>query len=93
MQRISEDLAVFAGDSGNDMDALTSGLRAILVKNATEDVREEAFEILSKKQMADRLYMARGDFLGMNGNYTAGVLEGLAYFFPQTKKWIREAMR
>ena len=93
MQRISEDLAVFAGDSGNDMDALTSGLRAILVKNATEDVREEALEILSKKQMADRLYLARGDFLGMNGNYTAGVLEGLAYFFPQTEKWIREAMR
>ncbi len=93
MQRISEDLAVFAGDSGNDMDALTSGLRAILVKNATEDVREEAFEILAKKQMPDRLYMARGDFLGMNGNYTAGVLEGLAYFFPQTEKWIREAMR
>lgn len=93
MQKISEDRAVFAGDSGNDLDALTSGLQAVLVKNAANDVRKEALELLSKKQMADRLYLARGGFLGMNGNYAAGVLEGLAYFFPQTETWMREAIR
>jgi hypothetical protein len=24
--------------------------------------------------------LARGDFLGMNGNYSAGILEGIAHF-------------
>lgn len=91
-QRLSTERTVFAGDSGNDLDALTSGLSAILVKNAAEDVRKEALKLLSRKRMADRLYLARGDFLGMNGNYAAGVLEGLAHFFPHTKKWISEAI-
>jgi HAD superfamily hydrolase (TIGR01484 family) len=92
-QGIPEERAVFAGDSGNDLDALTSGLQAVLVKNATQDVRKKALEILSNKQMTDRLYLARGDFFEMNGNYSAGVLEGLVYFFPETEHWIREAMR
>lgn len=88
----SEEHTVFAGDSGNDLDALTSGLRAILVKNAAEDVRKEAVAVLSRKQMTDRLYLARGAFWGMNGNYAAGVLEGLVHFFPHTKNWISEAI-
>jgi HAD superfamily hydrolase (TIGR01484 family) len=92
-QGIPEQRAVFAGDSGNDLNALTSGLQSILVKNAAEDVRKEAIEILLNEQMTDRLYQARGDFFGMNGNYTAGVLEGLAHFFPETEQWIREAIR
>jgi hydroxymethylpyrimidine pyrophosphatase-like HAD family hydrolase len=92
IREVPEERAVFAGDSGNDLDALTSGLPAILVKNAAADVIKEALEVLSRKRMADRLYLARGDFLGMNGNYAAGVLEGLVHFFPHTKKWITEAI-
>ena len=91
-QGISEQRAVFAGDSGNDLDALASGLQAILVKNAAEDVRNKVLKILAHNQMTDCLYQARGDFFGMNGNYTAGVLEGLAHFFPETEKWIREVI-
>lgn len=91
-QGISEQRAVFAGDSGNDLDALTSGLQAVLVKNAAQDVKNKALEILSHKQMTGRLYLARGDFFGMNGNYSAGVLEGLVHFFPETENWIREAI-
>jgi sucrose-6-phosphatase len=91
-QGIPEQRAVFAGDSGNDLDALTSGLQAVLVKNAAQDVKDKALEILSHKQMMDRLYLARGDFFGMNGNYSAGVLEGLSHFFPETEHWISEAM-
>jgi len=89
---VPEQRTVFCGDSGNDLDALTSGLQAVLVKNAAEDIRNETLEILRHKQMTGRLYIARGDFWGMNGNYAAGVLEGLAYFFPETEKWIREAI-
>jgi hypothetical protein len=36
----------------------------------------------------DTLYLAQGSFLGMNGNYAAGVLEGLAHFFPETAAWL-----
>jgi len=61
-------------------------LQAILVKNASKNVRKEAMKILSHKQMTDRLYLARGDFFGMNGNYTSGVLEGLVRFFPETEQ-------
>jgi sucrose-6-phosphatase len=79
---------VFAGDSGNDLPALTSGLNAVLVKNGHEDVRKEALGIMKKKAMLDRLYLAQGDFLGMNGNYCAGVLEGVAHFLPETFNWM-----
>ena len=81
---------VFAGDSGNDLPVLTSGrLQAVLVKNAHPDVVAEAKAELQKKQLASRLYVAQGDFLGMNGNYSAGVLEGLAHFIPRTVDWMR----
>ncbi len=84
-----EDNTVFAGDSGNDLPALTSGLYAILVRNARQEVREEAVRRVQEKGIAQRLYLAQGGFLGMNGNYAAGVLEGLAYFHPQTLRWLQ----
>lgn len=87
-----ETSTVFAGDSGNDLPALSSGLQAVLVKNARAEVRAEAMERLREQGMADdRLYLARGDFLGMNGNYCAGVLEGLAHFIPAVRDWMAAA--
>ena len=83
---------VFAGDSGNDLDVLTSGLQAILVKNATENVRKEAIDSLSAKHIANRLYLSKGNFCGMNGNYSAGVLEGLVHFIPETEKLVANAV-
>jgi len=85
----SDQRTVFAGDSGNDMPALTSGLQAILVRNAGEALRTEALNAMQAKGMPERLYTAKGDFLGMNGNYTAGVLEGLAHFIPETAAWMK----
>ncbi len=86
----SEEKTVFAGDSGNDMPALTSGLQAVLVKNAMAEVRDEAINTMQDKGMAERLYVAKGDFLGMNGNYAAGVLEGVAHFLPEIQKWMED---
>ncbi len=85
---IPESNTVFAGDSGNDLDALTSGLQAILVKNSAADVRRAAREELASKGCTDCLYLAQGGLLGMNGNYAAGVLEGLVHFFPETAHWL-----
>lgn len=84
-----EENTLFAGDSGNDLPALTSGLQAVLVRNARAEVREEALRYVRENGMAERLYLAHGDFMGMNGNYAAGVLEGLAHFHPETLCWLR----
>ena len=75
---------VFAGDSGNDLPALTSGLQAVLVANARPQVKEQAQHLARENGVSDRLYLARGDFLGMNGNYAAGILEGIAHYHPET---------
>jgi HAD superfamily hydrolase (TIGR01484 family) len=91
-EQFNEDYTVFAGDSGNDLDVLTSGLQAILVKNAMEDVRQEAVEALSAKHMMNHLYLPEGNFWGLNGNYAAGVIEGLAHFIPETRELIAEAV-
>jgi hypothetical protein len=91
-EQFSEENTVFAGDSGNDLDVLTSGLQAILVKNAMDEVRKEAIETLSDKQMLNRLYLPEGNFLGLNGNYAAGVVEGLFHFFPETEQLIANAV-
>ena len=90
-EQFPEEHTVFAGDSGNDLDVLTSGLQAILVKNAAGDVRKQALDALSRKCMTNRLYLPRGNYLGMNGNYAAGVLEGLVHFIPETGELIARA--
>jgi HAD superfamily hydrolase (TIGR01484 family) len=91
-EQFVEGRTVFAGDSGNDLDALTSGLQAILVKNAMDEVRKEAVEKLSDKHMLNRLYLPEGNFMGLNGNYAAGVIEGLFHFFPETEQLIANAV-
>jgi HAD superfamily hydrolase (TIGR01484 family) len=60
---------VFAGDSGNDFAALTSGFRAILVGNADRELAARVVEHHQEQGTADRIYLA-------TGRATAGVLEG-----------------
>jgi len=91
-EQFPEEHTVFAGDSGNDLDVLTSGLQAILVKNATEDIRIEAVKKLSENNLTNRLYLPKGNFWGMNGNYAAGVMEGLVHFIPETGELIAKAV-
>jgi hydroxymethylpyrimidine pyrophosphatase-like HAD family hydrolase len=79
--------AVFAGDSGNDLEVLAGPLMSVLVANASEDVREQAIELAAERGNAASLYLAHGEAGGMNGNYSAGILEGLAYFLPETRSW------
>lgn len=86
-----DDLTVFAGDSGNDLPVLTSGLQAVLVRNAIDEVRTEALQRVREGGFENRLYLARGGLLGMNGNYAAGVLEGLVHFLPDTLEWLQAA--
>ncbi|MCU7815295.1 MAG: HAD-IIB family hydrolase [Candidatus Thiodiazotropha sp. (ex Rostrolucina anterorostrata)] len=73
---------LFSGDSGNDMEVLISPVPAVLVANAQSDVRDEAQRLARDKGTGDSLYMAKGGFMTMNGNYSAGILEGAAYYYP-----------
>jgi len=81
---------LFAGDSGNDLPVLVSELNSVLVRNAHADVRDEVLLSLVDNQRLS-IYMAKGNFLGMNGNYAAGVLEGLAHFHPSANAWLEQA--
>ncbi|MCG7852885.1 MAG: HAD-IIB family hydrolase [Methanosarcinaceae archaeon] len=78
----------FAGDSGNDLAVLTSPMQAILVANATARVRAQAVRLSEEQGTRDSLYLAQGGYRGMNGCYSAGILEGLVYFRPKLDAWI-----
>jgi len=86
MKQLGFDLSntVFAGDSGNDLAVLTSPIRSVLVANASADVRDEAKQMALNLGEMDALYFAHGGFLGMNGNYSGGILEGVAHYMPET---------
>jgi sucrose-6F-phosphate phosphohydrolase len=81
---------VFCGDSGNDMEVLVSPIPAVLVANSRSDVISLARELALEAGTVDRLYVARGGFMGMNGNYSAGMLEGIAHYQPCITGWLDE---
>jgi len=70
---------VFCGDSGNDIFPLTVGFRGVLVRNADEQLVKNVKAAMGKNPdlMA---YFARGDFKGLNGYYTSGVIEGAYHY-------------
>lgn len=75
-------MTVFAGDSGNDLPVLASNIPSVLVANATPAVVSSATNAAKHTGNVEALYLARGDFLEMNGNYSAGILEGIAHYHP-----------
>jgi len=75
---------LFAGDSGNDLDVLLSDIPAVLVANADPQVKSQV-----ARANPDNLYVAQGGYLGMNGNYSAGILEGVAHYHPDLDAWLR----
>jgi HAD superfamily hydrolase (TIGR01484 family) len=81
---IPPESVLYAGDSGNDLPLLSSIFPSVLVANALPRVRSEASILAEKQGNQSRLYLAQGGYLGMNGNYSAGILEALAHFFPDS---------
>ena len=79
---------VFCGDSGNDLEVLESQLPSVLVANATAEVRQQAWARAAEQGHVGQLYLAHGGFMGMNGCYAAGILEGVAYFRPMVIPWM-----
>lgn len=85
------DEMLFAGDSGNDLDVLASPVPAVLVANANDAVRQVAEAQSSAAGTSASLYLAGGGLLGMNGNYAAGILEGVAHYHPEAIAWFAQA--
>jgi HAD superfamily hydrolase (TIGR01484 family) len=79
---------VFCGDSGNDIEVLASPVPAVLVANSQPEVQRLALRLAAESGHADRLYIAGGGFMGLNGNYSGGMLEGIAYYYPQSVDWM-----
>ena len=75
---------VFCGDSGNDIEVLVSAIPSVLVANANPEVKQSALELAERGGCSEQLYVAKGGFHGMNGNYSGGVLEGIAHYHPDT---------
>jgi sucrose-6F-phosphate phosphohydrolase len=88
-QGFSVENTIFAGDSGNDLQVLTSAIKSVLVANASPEIKEEAVQLAQLQSTGPALYLAKGDFMGMNGNYSAGILEGIAHFLPHTQQWMK----
>lgn len=80
--------AVFCGDSGNDLEVLVSAIPSVLVGNSRSQVRLMAEQLAESNGHSDRLYIARGGFMDMNGNYAAGMLEGIAHYHPESLPWM-----
>ena len=87
----SPPLTVFAGDSGNDLPVLISAIPAVLVANATPVLQQQVQQLAQMKGTADALYLARDDQSPLGGNYSAGILQGVAHFSPQYADWLKQA--
>lgn len=67
------DEVIYAGDSGNDLPALTCGFRAIVVANASKGLPETVRDRLTRNGIPQRAFYA-------TETATAGVLQGCQHF-------------
>ena len=81
-QNFTLDNTIFSGDSGNDLDVLMSPIKSILVANAHLEVKETIQSEIEQTGLKDSIYIAQGQSSKLNGNYSAGILEGIFHYFP-----------
>jgi len=79
------DNTVFSGDSGNDLDVLMSPIKSILVANAHLAVKEKIQLEMNQLALKNSIYIAKGTSSKLNGNYSAGILEGIFHYFPDVQ--------
>ena len=70
---------VFCGDSGNDIFALTADFSGVLVRNADDQLVENVKKAMEEDPRL-KVYFAKGDFKGLSGYYTSGVIEGAFHY-------------
>jgi HAD superfamily hydrolase (TIGR01484 family) len=70
---VAEDALLYAGDSGNDLSAMLSGFRVVVVSNATDELKDTVRAQAEARGIAERVHFAEA-------SYAAGVLEGCRRF-------------
>ncbi|MEA1933027.1 MAG: HAD-IIB family hydrolase [Thermodesulfobacteriota bacterium] len=70
---ILKDNVVYAGDSGNDLNAFISGFNAVVVNNTPENVKNEVRKQIRMMNIKDRVFFA-------DSKYVKGVIEGCFHF-------------
>jgi len=88
LQGFDDNNTVFCGDSGNDIEVLASPIPAVLVANSQLEVQQHARQLADEMDHSEQLYLAQGHFMDMNGNYSGGIMEGIAHYHPETKTWM-----
>lgn len=76
---IAKEQVVFCGDSGNDIFPLTAGFRGVLVRNADDQLLENV-KFALERDPSLQAYFSKGDFMGLSGYYTSGVIEGAYHY-------------
>lgn len=93
--KLPVDDVMFAGDSGNDVFAISAEHPSVLVANADIATREAVQGCLAESSLPASTYFAQGglDLAGfdpLNGNYAAGIIEGLVHFRPQWLEYLQD---
>lgn len=103
MLGVDNEASLFSGDSGNDVTALASHLPSVTVRNADKATRDAVLQLAAANGTQDSSYQAEGglvlaDGQELNGNYAAGIVEGLVHFNPGWREhllsaaWLSEAL-
>lgn len=82
--KIKKSDVLYAGDSGNDLLPLASGVFGVLVKNASQKTKDKLIKIATEKKLNNKIHIAKGS-KKLNGNYASGIIEA-AYKFGFFKK-------
>lgn len=87
---------LFAGDSGNDVSALVAQNPGVLVANADAATRRAVTQASADAGQEHRVYIAQGDHSladnrTLNGNYAAGIVEGMVHFRPHWQEALNDA--
>ena len=88
-QNFTLDNTVFSGDSGNDIDVLVSPIKTVLVANANVELKKKIKLDSDQAGFTDSTYIAQGGYSELNGNYSAGIIEGIFHYFPEIENWLR----
>ena len=66
--------------------SIVTGFSGVLVKNADEQLVENVKEAMASNPEI-KAYFAKGNFKGLNGNYTSGVIEGAYHYGILSDSW------
>lgn len=79
---IKREQAMFSGDSGNDVDVLCSDIPAVLVANATDEVRQQTLDACQANNESQSIHLAKELSANRNGCYADGIMQGIERFYP-----------